>query len=263
MHFLRLTAAAAAMMTALPLLMPVTAFAETETAEETVIEPIYEPDQPYAADLHLSVSGEIPCRMQIVQHSPEADALMVCHAELPAQTGQYVISLEPGDYTVSVSASPLSDGAMPLTEAQDFTVENPDFSEKLDYTHYRLSADFSLIGSDTYPEASASALKKALKDGIRTMTQAMQFPYYENRIAGDYDGDGTVTAYDSSRVLFDFALAIAEYEEDERPSSKEQIYACDIDGNGSLDAYDSSKILHYFSLDVAGFDPEWAMVLKR
>ena len=261
MRFLRLTAAAAALMTACPLLYAIPASAETEAPAETVIEPIYEPDQPYAADLNLSVSGEIPCTLQIMQHSPEADALMVCHADLPAEAGQYVVSLEPGDYTVSVSASPLSDGVLPLTESQDLTVENPDFSEDLDYTDYRIEADFTQIGSDAVPASSASEPESTETDGIRTVTQSMHFQYYENRLAGDYDGDGTVTAYDASRVLVNFSLSIAGI--DDLPGTKEQLYACDLNGNGEMDAYDSSLILRYFSMDIAGLDPDWSMVLKQ
>lgn len=260
MRSLRMAAAAAAFLTVCPLLRTIPASAETEAPAETVIEPVYEPDQPYAADLHLSVSGERPCQVAVYQDSPEAASLLVYHAGLPAESGRYVLSLEPGDYVVAVSASALSDSFAPLTEEQAFSVENPDYSEQLDRTDYQLDVDFSLVSEDAFPESSASELKQSLKNGVRTLSQQMHFSGYKSRLAGDFDGDGTVTAYDATLVLTDFALATAGF--DDLSTTKEQIFSCDIDGSGALEAYDAVLILTYFSLSVAGFDPEWDWVLN-
>ena len=260
MQFLRFTALAASVLTGWTVLSAVPAFAEGEQPAETVLSPIYEPDQPYAADLHLSVNGTLPSTLRIYQHSPEAESLLICDAQLPAQTADYVLSLEPGEYTCAVSASALSDGFAPMTAEQAFTVENPDFSEKLSYTDYNLSVSFEQIGSDALPEKTVTDLKKTLKNQRRTLTQQISFQYYGNRIAGDYDGDGAVTAFDASLVLTEFTRKMVGLESDP-PCTNEQLYACDVDGSGKLESSDASSILLYFTLKTAGIYPDWDMVL--
>ncbi len=262
MQFLKLYTAASAVLTAFAALPAMPVSAEGETSAETVIEPLYEPDQPYAAGLHLTLTEDRACTLRVFQHSPEAEALLICEETLPAKAGGYVLSLEPGQYTCAVSASALSDGFAPLTAEQDFTVENPDFSEKTDYTDYNLTVTFSQIGSDETPDAAAAALKSALKNRRKTLTQTVTFGHYENRLAGDYDGDGAVTAYDATMVLCDFNFRMIGLENDP-PATAEQRYACDIDGDGAITAYDATMILQYFTLKTSGFDPDWDMVLNK
>lgn len=260
MQFLKITAAASAVLTAAAMLTALPVSAEGGQSEETVLDLLYEPDQAEAADLHLRVRQDRACTLRISQHSPEAENLLICEQALPAKAADYVLSLEPGQYTLSVSASALSDGFAPFTAEQDFTVENPDFSDKLDYTDYSLTVDFTQTAADASPEMAVGTLKSALKSRRRTLTQTVTFPYYENRMAGDYDGDGEITAYDATQVLCEFTFRMIGLENDP-PCTAEQYFACDMDGNGILQASDASTILTYFTLRISGFDPDWDMAM--
>lgn len=77
---------------------------------------------------------------------------------------------------------------------------------------------------------------------------------YDHAGFGDVDGDGEVTAFDSTLVLREFGEAIVGVDEEDRTSDRERISFGDVDMNGEVTAYDSYIILKYFGMRTADID---------
>ena len=77
---------------------------------------------------------------------------------------------------------------------------------------------------------------------------------YNHTGFGDTDGDGEVTAFDSSLVLRAFTESTIGLDPEDRSLTIEKEHIGDVDLDGEMTAFDSSLILRYFSMQTAGID---------
>ena len=103
----------------------------------TEIEPIYVLDQPNAAVMYLHIPEDEIVFLQITQHTPERESLLLYDAKLTGENPLgYSLRLEPADYTVKLSSRYLRDTSLQQSVEYDFTIENADFADDLFITYH-------------------------------------------------------------------------------------------------------------------------------
>ncbi len=256
MKFRGLIAAAGVLLAALQ--MPLGAVADT--AEPEKITPIYEPDRPIAGQLDVSfVSDTAPIMMEVYQHSPERENLLYCTYNFAdaKQGSAWRVELEPGSYTVQMTARLLKDGSMKQTFKQDFEIADPDENAdvRYSYTTYEMTVSETAIADTEESGKHTGELKSEdTTEGLRELCQTVSFDYYD-RLRGDFDGDGAITAVDATKTLIESGNAMIGNPYEELTPGK--LAACDMNHNGIPDVKDTMAILRYFGEKNAGREPVW------
>ena len=256
MKFRGLIAAAGVLLAALQ--MPFAAVADT--AEPEKITPIYEPDRPIAGQLDVSFASDTaPIVMEVYQHSPERENLLYCTYNFAdaKQGSAWRVELEPGSYTVQMTARLLKDGSMKQTFKQDFEIADPDENAdvRYSYTTYEMTVSETAIADTEETGKHTGELKSEdATEGLRKLSQTVSLDYYD-RLRGDFDGDGEVTSLDAMHMLIESGNLMADLDFAELTPGK--LAACDMNHNGEPDVKDSMAILRYFGEKLAGREPVW------
>lgn len=226
----------------------------TMSAAAVSFEPVFPLDRVAAGTLTLKTAQDMHISVEVIEHTPERDDIVLYDEDFDAQTADsYQCELESGDYTIAVTAPQFQDGFGSRTLRYDFTIENPDFSEDLEYMEYTITISDELIADEDEPVYSASEPVSVNSDGILSVTQQMQFSRYD-RIFGDYDKDGLITIDDAQNALTYYTYSMFAQTPEWLPA---EFCACDITQDGILDLSDATLILTYYTMDSLGLEQSW------
>ena len=254
MKFRGLIAAAGVLLAALQ--MPFAAVADT--AEPEKITPIYEPDRPIAGQLDVSFASDTaPIVMEVYQHSPERENLLYCTYNFAdaKQGSAWRVELEPGSYTVQMTARILKDGSMKQTFRQDFEIVDADDHAGTVFTDFTVNISETQIADTEEAGKNTGEIEQVPEeDGLKVLQQNVSFDYYD-RLRGDFDGDGVITAVDATKTLIESGNAMIGNPYEELTPGK--LAACDMNHNGIPDVKDAMAILRYFGEKNAGREPVW------
>ena len=258
MKYRLLARLAAAVCSTAVLAVPAAAEGDTEFPEWEFVPPLYDDFEPVGDDI-VAVSGltDDPFSVQIIQHSPERDNLLLYDNDFAAEDEPvYFYRIEPGDYTVRITAEAVKASAVKRTFEYDFTIENPDYSTEPDVfarTQYGFQLVLESVGGDNPAEPALTDTESGIEDGSNVILQTVTFGRY-SCFRGDYNGDGLTDAGDAQLTLVEYLESIVGG----NPSADaEQIAACDIDGDGALTAADAQQILTFYLAEVVGEVPVW------
>ena len=254
MKFRGVIAAAGVLLAALQ--MPFGAAADTVQPQE--IAPIYEPDRPIAGQLDVSFASDTaPIVMEVYQHSPERENLLYCTYNFAdaKQGSAWRVELEPGSYTVQMTARLLKDGSMKQTFKQDFEIVDADDHTGTVFTDYTVNISETQIADTEEAGKNTGEIEQVPEeDGLKVLQQNVSFDYYD-RLRGDFDGDGAITAVDATKTLIESGNAMIGNPYEELTPGK--LAACDMNHNGIPDVKDTMAILRYFGEKNAGREPIW------
>lgn len=226
-------------------------------AELHYVFPLYPLDRISAGKVILHIPEEETLFVQIIEHSPEQKNLVLYDTELKESTDtDHVFSLESGEYTIVCSTYYLTDNYKTKSFTQDFTIENPDFSDTLTETNYELTVDIMLREDDDDTESQMTPLQESTTEGICTLSQQMHFTRYNGNF-GDYDRDGVITMQDAMETLTcynsgELGLPL--------PCNAAEKAACDIYPDGEITIEDAMAILQYYNDGILGIPQSWDFV---
>lgn len=210
------------------------------------------------AMLYVDAAESMGCGVEVIQHSPERENLVLYGTEVTLEQGKAAaFELEPGDYTIRVTEKATKDGFAPLTSEMKITVDNRDYTALAAYDIY---AHITLLtGDDTAKpmesNVSATSSKDADDKETAELDWQMQFAKYD-RLRGDFDGDGAITLEDARDVL-QYQVMLLTNLEPEVPPTNGQIVACDIDSNGEIGIEDVKAILDCSVASSIGLNYQW------
>ncbi len=215
--------------------------------------------EPYSKDIiTIQVPDDLPVSIEIIQHSQERENLLLYKYDAN-QSGFYVFHVEPGSYTVSLTAAAVRGSAVKSSASCEFVMNDANDSvgdEAHDLTDYKIVCSKKMIEDSevsgiTFSEAASGLTERAL-----VYTQKAEFMQYSG-FRGDYDGDGDTDNADAQLVLNDYAAWVAD--QSFRPDIPAgRIAAADYDGDGTLSAADAQEILTFYTMTVAGQIPQWS-----
>lgn len=198
--------------------------------------------------------------VQIIQHSPERAHLVLYENSFTgAEAEQYIFRLEPGDYTVWLSAPAVQGSSRRYAWSTDITIDNPDYNTDPETpysrTDYIVSLDQREISGDVSADPERTEPETAYADDVKNVTSRMLLSFYA-KIRGDYDGSGEVDLTDAQLTLAEYTAALTGVTA-EKPADKEQKTVCDIDNDGELTLADAQQILLYYTAQISGLNPQW------
>ncbi len=254
MKFRGVIAAAGVLLAAMQ--MPFAAVADT--AEPEKITPIYEPDRPIEGRIYLRFATDASLiTMELYQHSPERENLLYSNYtfENAKQGNVWTVQLEPGSYTVQMTARILKDGSMKQTFRQDFDIVDADDHTGTVFTDFTVNISETQIADTEEAGKNTGEIEQVPEeDGLKVLQQNVSFDYYD-RLRGDFDGDGAITAVDATKTLIESGNAMIGNPYEELTPGK--LAACDMNHNGIPDVKDTMAILRYFGEKNAGREPVW------
>lgn len=225
--------------------------------ELNFIASLYEDFDPVGNDI-IGISGfaNDPFSVQIIQHSPERDNLLLYDNEFAASSDpRYFYRIEPGDYTIRITAEAVAASAVKRTFEYDFTIDNADYSQEpelFSQTQYGFQLGFEAAEGDD-PAIPVLTGTEGIRLDSKVVIQTVTFGRYTG-FRGDFDGDGITNAADSQ-------LALVAYLENmiggEALANAQQTALCDIDGDGALTAADTQQILLFYLETMIGGEPVW------
>lgn len=230
----------------------------TDFPELQLVDSLYEDFDPVGNDI-LAVSGfaDSPFSVQIIQHSPERDNLLLYDNDFAAGNDpRYFYRIEPGDYTIRITAEAIIASAVKRTFEYDFTIENADYSaepELFERTQYGFLLEFETAAGDDPALPVLTNTENSIQVDSKVIIQTVTFGRYA-RFRGDYDGDGTTDSSDAQQTLIAYLESMIGKGD---VANAEQIAACDIDGDGVLTSSDAQQILAFYLEQMVGADPVW------
>ena len=248
---------------AAPVLPAAADVAEPPVPEVVAVPSLYEDYEPVGRDvLMVLVPQNEQCRVTVTQHSPERENLLLFDAMLAPESRNevYEFALEPGDYTLSLSAPIVAGTARMQNGTIDLTVENSDFSGgAFDQTQIGIQASFAAVTGNDDAAAVITADEPEIKVSAKTVLYHAVFPRYQ-AMRGDFDGDSDVDADDAQGTLITYLMRLAN-KADQITATAEHQAVCDIDADSALTADDAQYILAYYLNDLAHTPVSWDALL--
>lgn len=198
-------------------------------------------------------------QIRIEQHSPERSSLLLYDAEVECVPERsFVFQVEPGEYTVSISASNIAGGASMTLCQHKIVIKNADYSIKESDVPYERSnitytASYSSTNDDISPKATLKSNETAISGSVKEESYAISFPFYQ-RTRGDFDGNGEIDSADAQLTLNAYTESLAGFASKVQPAATA---ACDINGDNMLSADDAQHILNYYTEALANNTPHW------
>ena len=215
--------------------------------------------EPYAKDLiTVQVPDDLSVSIDIMQHSQERENLLLYKHDAK-QPGFYMFRVEPGSYTVTLTADAVRGSAVKSSAFTVFVINDANDSvgdDAHDLTDYQIICSKSMIEDSGISGITLSEAASGLTEGVLIYSQKAEFKQY-NGFRGDYDGDGDTDNADAQFVLNDYAAWVADQTfQPDIPAGR--IAAADYDGDGRLTAADAQEILTFYTMTVAGRIPQWS-----
>lgn len=233
--------------------------ADTEPAP-VVLKTVCPGYEPLSDDmLYLAPDPAMPVRIELVQHSPERADLVLYESTLePSAAGtRYACAVEPGDYTLRITYSPVKSSINNNKTVEHlFAVENADYSPAaapFDKTVITVSTAAQLCTATQAIGPAVGRTTAKTQNGVYTNDVSIPLAYYSGE-RGDFDGNAVTDVLDAQLLLKEYVETLSGKVSTANAMQKT---VCDIDGDGSLSVADVQYVLMFYTDTVAGKTPKW------
>lgn len=209
--------------------------------------------------LYLTPDPAMPVRIELVQHSPERANLVLYKSTLePAAAGtKYACAVEPGDYTLRVTYSPVKSSINnDKTVEHLFKIENADYAPAdapFTKTEMTVSMPAQLCSAAQALGPAVGRTTQVVKNAVNTCSVSIPLSYYSGE-RGDFDGNGVTDVADAQYVLKEYVETLSGKTGSANAMQKT---VCDIDGDGKLSVSDVQYILIFYTEALSGKNPKW------
>ena len=218
--------------------------------------------EPLSDDMmYITPGSHLPVRVEIIQHSPERDPLLLYDKTITGGSAEYTYSfaVERGDYTLRLTYSPVdASKSNNRTVEYKFTMENADYSEEpnqFDKTEMNITLTEKNCKATEKLAPAAGKPADTYKEGVKHQELSVQLDYYTGG-RGDYNGDGLTDVEDAQLVLRAYVEQVAGLASEKAPNAMQSVI-CDINGDGSLTVEDAQYILKWYTANIAGLNAVW------